>query len=938
MPRVPIAVASPIEPRLPSQDKDCRLINCYAEQQAEGTQVVKRPGLTQHSTVTAGCAQLITVMGDGDLITVVGGTGQATGTFVNAASWLQVDDSMGIGARDTHGFLLFNSAFYIFNGEQTGSPNFYRDVWKSTNDGVTWTQVSTTSTGYYRYSFGYCVHNSAMYIAGGIGNPSSASGVGNTVLNDVWYSNADGSSWTQATAAAAWAARSHTQLVSDGSVLYIIGGFDLSSVPLNDVWKSTDNGANWSQVLANTASPGSSQFAQRGYHQALYFQGKLWVIGGGGTGSTQYNDVWSSADGGLTWIQVTAAASWVARVNHIAWTADSKLWVAGGVDQSVPIQLNDIWSSTTGATWTAARASTADPFSVTSLTRSGSVATVTTSLAHDLTVGINALVSGAVQIEYNGNFTVVSVPTSTSFTYTVTGTPATPATGTIRASACWPRITRARGIYSGSRLWVAGGVFSAAAQDILWKSGQTISNTFAVTTTTACVPIDSLDVSSTATLGDNGQFWKTTEQAWVFDGATLTPVSDPDYPTTTVRGVAFLNDYVFVMTPLGAIHNSDVRAPLAWRATNVIQANSFPDGAVAIARQLQYIVAFKTTSIQFFYINSAATLTESALLPYLNSTLRVGCAAGGSVVSSDNTLFFISQSQQRGRSVMRLDGTTPAKVSNEWVDRILNADDLVDLTGYCVKAAGHWWYIINLPTSDITLVFDAITGVWHRWSSLYADTAKSVSSLTYDTTTALATVTFGTAQVIADGDVVVIAGATPSAYNGTVIFRGSAGTVYTYMPLSVPASTPATGTITATPYLETNFRGAFYANNGTFDLVLGVSDGIIYKIDPTAGDDAGIPINMDARTPEFDGGSFREKFMGELDVVADKPSGTLYVRHSDDDYVTYSNYRAVSLSARRSRMLARPARFVRRAFQLRYTDNTTLRVNRIDADVEPGTF
>lgn len=64
------------------------------------------------------------------------------------------------------------------------------------------------------------------------------------------------------------------------------------------------------------------------------------------------------------------------------------------------------------------------------ITRSGYTATVTAT-AHGLAVGDETLIAGASQNVYNGIQTVESVPTANTFTYTVDGTPVTPATGTI---------------------------------------------------------------------------------------------------------------------------------------------------------------------------------------------------------------------------------------------------------------------------------------------------------------------------------------------------------------------------------------------------------------------------------------------------------------------------------------------------------------------------
>jgi hypothetical protein len=64
------------------------------------------------------------------------------------------------------------------------------------------------------------------------------------------------------------------------------------------------------------------------------------------------------------------------------------------------------------------------------ITRSGSVATATMPSPHFLTTGKTVRIAGAAQPEYNGNFSV-TVTGPNSFTFNVTGSPASPATGAI---------------------------------------------------------------------------------------------------------------------------------------------------------------------------------------------------------------------------------------------------------------------------------------------------------------------------------------------------------------------------------------------------------------------------------------------------------------------------------------------------------------------------
>lgn len=72
--------------------------------------------------------------------------------------------------------------------------------------------------------------------------------------------------------------------------------------------------------------------------------------------------------------------------------------------------------------------------SVDSITRVGDVATVNISAGHLYQVNQVLLIAGATQAEYNGEVRVLTT-TSNAFTFAVTGTPTTPATGTITAKA-----------------------------------------------------------------------------------------------------------------------------------------------------------------------------------------------------------------------------------------------------------------------------------------------------------------------------------------------------------------------------------------------------------------------------------------------------------------------------------------------------------------------
>ena len=69
---------------------------------------------------------------------------------------------------------------------------------------------------------------------------------------------------------------------------------------------------------------------------------------------------------------------------------------------------------------------------VSGITSSGTTATVTSRFAHNLAVGCTVVIAGADQGAYNGTFTIATVPTPTTFTYTMTAAPGvSPATGQV---------------------------------------------------------------------------------------------------------------------------------------------------------------------------------------------------------------------------------------------------------------------------------------------------------------------------------------------------------------------------------------------------------------------------------------------------------------------------------------------------------------------------
>lgn len=86
--------------------------------------------------------------------------------------------------------------------------------------------------------------------------------------------------------------------------------------------------------------------------------------------------------------------------------------------------------ATTNASVSTASLGTGLNLAVTTIVRSGTVATATTAGSHGLVPGNTVTISGAIPTDYNGLVTITAVPASNKFSYTVPEYPPTPATTT----------------------------------------------------------------------------------------------------------------------------------------------------------------------------------------------------------------------------------------------------------------------------------------------------------------------------------------------------------------------------------------------------------------------------------------------------------------------------------------------------------------------------
>jgi len=161
--------------------------------------------------------------------------------------------------------------------------------------------------------------------------------------------------------------------------------------------------------------------------------------------------------------------------------------------------------------------------------------------------------------------------------------------------------------------------------------------------------------------------------------------------------------------------------------------------------------------------------------------------------------------------------------------------------------------------------------------------------------------------------------------NQTLVYDLTEKMWYTWTQYSMQSNDqPNPGT-----YQESYFRPTFYAEINNVPYVLDDDTGTLYYFDVNTYQDNGQPIYWRTVTDIMDNGSTKRKFYGRLEIIGDKVAGTMQIRHSGDDYNTWSSYRTVDLNASRAQVYLSGADR-RRAWEFLCYSNAPLRLDAAD--------
>jgi hypothetical protein len=264
-----------------------------------------------------------------------------TATAVSAqGQWVQQTAHAAWSARIGFASVaLPDGSIVVMGGSANGI--YKNDVWRSTDQGQTWEQQTANAAWSPRYKPAATVLSDGSIVI------MAGQGTGNSYPVDVWRSTDQGKTWTLQTNQPQFLPRygATALTLQDGSILLMAGatpwGFS------NDIYKSFDQGKTWKSY-----PPAWS--AREGQSGTVLPDGSIVVSGGRRQTGGYYADVWISKDNGNSWIQQTANPRWLPRANHkvLSLTDGSLLLMGGQMQVNSGMYSNDVWESTDqGQTW-----------------------------------------------------------------------------------------------------------------------------------------------------------------------------------------------------------------------------------------------------------------------------------------------------------------------------------------------------------------------------------------------------------------------------------------------------------------------------------------------------------------------------------------------------------------------------------------------------------
>lgn len=249
-----------------------------------------------------------------------------------------------------------------------------------------------------------------------------------------------------------------------------------------------------------------------------------------------------------------------------------------------------------------------------------------------------------------------------------------------------------------------GGSIIVVSDDDVYRLDSNGTSTLIGTITSSGNMVSMAAGSSAVVIVDNGPAWST-------DGATVSPINDPDYLGS--KTVAYQDGYfIFHQPNTRTFFITNGLDSLSIDGLDFAQSESGFDPIVSVISDHQELWILCQSRAEIWY-NSGASDFPFARRD--GAMLEAGCIAPMSVVKIDNSIMWLGRTRDGGGVVYRADQYTPAIISNRGIESEIAGYDLSTATAFAYQQNGHVFYCLSFD--EKTYVYDASIAdpdlAWH---------------------------------------------------------------------------------------------------------------------------------------------------------------------------------------------------------------------------------
>lgn len=198
---------------------------------------------------------------------------------------------------------------------------------------------------------------------------------------------------------------------------------------------------------------------------------------------------------------------------------------------------------------------------------------------------------------------------------------------------------------------------------------------------------------------------------------TVVTCSDTDLPLHDPN-IIYLDGYVFVVKKNSSIIlNSDLNNPLAWTDPAVgasIVPELEPDQVVRLAKVNNYLIAFGSTSIEYFW--DAGNASPDSPMQRNDTPVKINTYLAG-FAQNGNTIYYIGVDANGQPDVFMLKDFKIESIGSPTISRYLNtvSNSVSSWYGAIIGFQGHTFYLINAGLNK-TWVIDLETKLISRFA------------------------------------------------------------------------------------------------------------------------------------------------------------------------------------------------------------------------------